>query len=195
MESQGWLAEGRPADDRHPSNRDGGPPCYALFSASSEETRRLGELLGKHLGRSDVILLQGPLGAGKTCLTQGIARGYGFRGRVISPSFTLANVYEPEDGGNPLYHLDLWRIKSPVEALGLGLDEYLSGTGPCVIEWPEVAETVLPYAYLRVRIEPVDDTRRIEICAVGERPRSLLEEFEADLAKAAESGGVIAARD
>ncbi|MGH2459656.1 MAG: tRNA (adenosine(37)-N6)-threonylcarbamoyltransferase complex ATPase subunit type 1 TsaE [Chloroflexota bacterium] len=195
METQGWLADGHPADNRQSINRDGELPCRTLPSASAEETRRVGELLGRHLLPSDVILLQGPLGAGKTCLTQGIARGYGFRGRVISPSFTLANVYELDDGKPPLYHLDLWRIKSPVEALGLGLDEYLAGTGPCVIEWPEVAETVMPGAYLRVRIESVEDGRRIEICAVGGRPRSLLEGFEADLAKAAETGGAVAARD
>lgn len=195
MESDGWLADGRPADASHSSKSGDGPRCLSRTSASPEETRRLGELVGRHLGPSDVILLQGPLGAGKTCFTQGIARGFGFRGRVISPSFTLANVYEPENGGYPLYHLDLWRIKSPVEALGLGIDEYLAGSGPCVIEWPEVAETVLPYDYLQVRIEPTDDTRTFEIRAVGERPRALLAAIEADLAKAAESGGPVAARD
>lgn len=134
-------------------------------------------------------------GSGKTCFTQGIARGFGFSGRVISPSFTLANVYEPEGDGRPLYHLDLWRIKSPVEALGLGLDEYLAGAGPCVIEWPEVAETVLPVDYLLVRIVPHGEARTLEICAVGDRPRALLAALEAELADTAESGGAIAARD
>lgn len=177
-------------------------PCWTVTTASPEETAWLGAMLGRLLQPSDLVLLQGPLGAGKTCLTQGIARGFGFEGRVSSPSFTLANVYEPEPGGCPLYHLDLWRIKSPVEALGLGLDEYLAGAGPCVIEWPEIADGVMPGAYLRVRIEPTGskgeaeaEHRRIEICAVGARPEALLDALRAARSARADAGGSVAPGD
>ncbi len=195
MESEGWVDDGRPADETDPSARMDSSECLRLVTSSAEETQRLGAALGRLLRPDDLVLLQGPLGAGKTCLVQGIARGYGFTGRVISPSFTLANVYELPGGRPPLYHLDLWRVKNPVEALGLGLDEYLAGTGPCVIEWPEVAETVLPRDYLLVRISLRGDARHFEICPVGTRPRALLEELRASLPATAHPGGASAPRD
>jgi tRNA threonylcarbamoyladenosine biosynthesis protein TsaE len=194
MESQGWLDEGRPADESDDSNRTDDSPCLRVVTTSADETQHLGIALGRLLQPGDLVLLQGPLGAGKTCMVQGIARGYGYTGRVISPSFTLANVYELPGGRPPLYHLDLWRIKNPVEALGLGLEEYLAGRGPCVIEWPEVAETVLPRDYLLVRIEPKGDARDIEICAIGERPRALLDGLRASLATTTQPGGPRASR-
>lgn len=195
MEPEGWVDDGRPADETDPSTRIERSKCLRVVTSSAEETQRLGAAIGRLLQPADLILLQGPLGAGKTCLVQGIARGYGFTGRVISPSFTLANVYELPGGRPPLYHLDLWRVKNPVEALGLGLDEYLAGTGPCVIEWPEVAETVLPRDYLLVRIAPRGDTRSFEICPVGTRPRALLDELCASLPAMTRSGGPRAPRD
>jgi tRNA threonylcarbamoyladenosine biosynthesis protein TsaE len=194
MESEGRLDGGRHIDGTNISTRDDGSECLTVVSSSVEETQRLGAALGRLLRPGDLILLQGPLGAGKTCFTQGIARGYGYTGRVISPSFTLANVYELPGGRPPLYHLDLWRIKSPAEALGLGLEEYISGGGVCVIEWPEIAETVLPYEYVRVRIEPKGDPRSIEMCAVGARPRALLEQLHASLPAEVSSGGAVAPR-
>ncbi len=195
MESQGRVDDGRPAEETDDSNQSDVSPCLRVVTSSADETQRLGFTLGRLLHPNDLILLRGPLGAGKTCMVQGIARGYGYTGRVISPSFTLANVYELPGGRPPLYHLDLWRIKNPVEALGLGLEEYLAGRGPCVIEWPEVAETVLPRDYLLVRIEPKGDTREIEICAVGERPRALLDGLRASLATTMQPGGPHAPRD
>ena len=189
MGSEGWLDDGRPADEVRLSVRSDGSECVSVVSSSPEETRRIGATLGRLLRPGDLVLLQGPLGAGKTCFTQGIARGFGFAGRVISPSFTLANVYESAEAGAPLYHLDLWRIKSPVEALGLGLDEYLDGAGPCVIEWPEIAESVLPYEFLRVRIEPRGESRCLELCAFGARPEALVHALRASLLGAVSAGG------
>ena len=196
MVSEGRLEDGRPVGTSRTSSHDDGSSRLSLVSSSADETQQLGVALGRLLRPGDLILLQGPLGAGKTCFTQGIARGFGFEGRVVSPSFTLANVYEPSASGHPLYHLDLWRIKSPAEALGLGLDEYLAGGGPTVIEWPEVAETVLPYEYLQIRIDPVDEARRFEFYSVGTRPRMLLDELRRSLASLTErSGGARAAGD
>jgi tRNA threonylcarbamoyladenosine biosynthesis protein TsaE len=156
------------------------PPCLTICTTSAEDTQLLGEELGRALRPGDLVLLQGPIGAGKTTLTQGIARGLGLDAYVTSPSFTLANVYQPTGAGRvPLYHLDLWRIKSPAEALGIGLDEYLDASGPCVIEWPDVAATVLPGDYLRIRIEPAGDARTFEVCPFGERPAALVEALRA----------------
>jgi tRNA threonylcarbamoyladenosine biosynthesis protein TsaE len=104
----------------------------------------------------------------------------GIQSRVTSPSFTLANVYD-ERRDAPLYHLDLWRMRSPLEALGIGLEEYLTDEGVCVVEWPEIAEAVLPGEYLRVVFALAGDSRRIEIWPIGERPRRLVEELRAAL--------------
>lgn len=152
--------------------------CLTLASPTATETQRIGEALGQILEPGDLLLLQGPIGAGKTTFTQGLARGLGLTSRVTSPSFTLANVHEPErPGACPLYHLDLWRIKNPAEALGIGLDEYLSGTGACVIEWPDVAEAVLPGEFLRIRFTPRGEERQIEFCPEGLRPTALLNQL------------------
>jgi tRNA threonylcarbamoyladenosine biosynthesis protein TsaE len=162
-----------------------------VFAASADETRELGEIVGSAVRPGDLILLRGPIGAGKTTFTQGLARGMGIAGRVTSPSFTLANVYD-ERPELPLYHLDLWRIRSPAEALGIGLEEYLAGDGVCVVEWPEIAEDVLPGDVLRLRFELVGDGRRIELCPIGERPAKLIAEVRAALRSTAATGGVVA---
>jgi tRNA threonylcarbamoyladenosine biosynthesis protein TsaE len=168
----------------------------SVTTTSADETRQVGAALGRLLQPGDLVLLQGPIGAGKTTFTQGIARGLGIDVRVTSPSFTLANVYPGAVGGFPLYHLDLWRIKSPAEALGIGLDEYLAADGPCVIEWPDVAEVVLPSDYLRVRFAAADDTRHLEISPVGERPAALLAELRRALDREPSlAGGARAPRD
>ncbi|MEK7383533.1 MAG: tRNA (adenosine(37)-N6)-threonylcarbamoyltransferase complex ATPase subunit type 1 TsaE [Elusimicrobiota bacterium] len=106
-----------------------------LYLRSEAETVALGEVLGRNLVPGDLILLFGELGAGKTTLVRGIARGVGFRGRVSSPTFALAHVYR----GNPLtlHHLDLYRLKKG-ETAELGLDELLADPcGTVVVEWPE----------------------------------------------------------
>lgn len=108
-----------------------------LFLRSEAETIALGEVLGRNLSPGDLILLFGELGAGKTTLVRGIARGVGFRGRVSSPTFALAHVYR----GNPLtlHHLDLYRLKDG-ETGELGIDELLADPrGAVVVEWPQAA--------------------------------------------------------
>jgi len=167
-----------------------------LTTSHPDETRRLGATLGRLLRPGDLILLQGSIGAGKTTFTQGVARGLGLDTRVTSPSFTLANVYESTGGALPLYHLDLWRIKSPIEALGIGIDEYLEADGPCVIEWPDVATVVLPADYLRIAFAASGDTRRLEIRPFGERPTALFADLRAAVATTSRmAGGARAPRD
>jgi tRNA threonylcarbamoyladenosine biosynthesis protein TsaE len=148
-----------------------------VTSESPDDTSRVGEILGRFLRPGDLVLLQGNLGAGKTTFTQGVARGMGLPGPVTSPSFTLANVYPPKGPGVPLYHLDLWRIKSPLEALGIGLDEYLAGDGPCVVEWPDVAAEVLPGEFLQLHFDQAGDARQLAFRPIGERPTRLVEDL------------------
>ena len=120
-----------------------------LHTGSPEDTLAVGRALGEQARPDDVILLSGPLGAGKTCLTQGIALGLGVEGYVRSPTFVLMTRHS---GRLMLHHLDLYRISSYEEAWDLGLDEQLTGGGVCVVEWAERAEELFPDRALWVRL-------------------------------------------
>lgn len=121
-----------------------------LASSGEEETRNLGERLGKQLRKGDVVLLSGELGAGKTCLTQGIGRGLACDGQVNSPSFVLMNEY---NGRETLYHVDLYRIEDVEDLDELGLWDYAE-KGVLVIEWPERGAELLPGDGLVVELAP-----------------------------------------
>src|SRR5713226_4230931 len=108
---------------------------------TDEETRGIGEALGRRLAPGDVVCLAGPLGAGKTTLAQGIGRGLGVEEVVNSPTFTLVQEY---GGRLPVYHLDVYRLSSPEEAADLALDEMLSAGGVVLIEWSERIAPLLP---------------------------------------------------
>ena len=110
-----------------------------LISHSPAETESLGETWGREAQRGLVIALSGDLGAGKTQLVRGVARGLGYPGRVRSPTFALVNIYE--GGRLPLFHLDLYRLESLEAVYRAGMDEYLQPDGVAVIEW---AERLLP---------------------------------------------------
>ena len=118
---------------------------------SAAETRALGEKLASRLKAGDVVVLEGELGAGKSELARGIARGLGVTETVTSPSFTILNVYE--SGRCPLYHFDWYRLESEEELYELGMDEYLGGDGIAVVEWAERCPDAVPENVLRIRLE------------------------------------------
>ncbi len=133
---------------------------------SAAETRQLGEQIAKELKAGDVILLEGGLGAGKSELARGIARGLGVQETVTSPSFTILNVYD--SGRLPLYHFDWYRLESEEELYELGMDEYLGGDGVALVEWPERCPEAVPEQCFRIRLFPEgENTRRIETEAAG----------------------------
>ena len=119
------------------------------------ETQALGERLGKTLKHGDVIALIGDLGTGKTCLTQGIARGVGTAPDAVvnSPSYILINEYH---GAIPIYHIDLYRLENSEEIADLGLNEYMEGDGICIIEWAERMTDALPDTCIKIRITLAD---------------------------------------
>ena len=129
-----------------------------MISNSAEETRNLGARLAEELRAGDVILLEGPLGAGKSEMARGIARGLGVAETVTSPSFTILNVYT--SGRLPLYHFDWYRLESEEELYELGMDEYLKGDGVALVEWPGRCPDVLPADFLMMEILPDGETRR-----------------------------------
>ena len=106
-----------------------------LISHSPVETEALGADWGRAAESGLVIGLSGELGAGKTQLVKGLARGLGITARVHSPTFTLVNEYK--GGRLPLFHLDLYRLEKPEQILAAGLEDYLQPDGVAVIEWAE----------------------------------------------------------
>lgn len=129
-----------------------------LVTHSPRETRSLGAVLGRLARSGDVFLLIGPLGAGKTCLTQGLARGLGIRDLVTSPTFTLIREYQ---GRLPLFHVDCFRLEGTAEALELGLDGYLGGDGLCVVEWADRVMEALPLDHLLVTLTYREGRERV----------------------------------
>jgi len=108
------------------------------ISHSPAETEALGEQWGREAPRGLVIALSGDLGAGKTQLVRGLARGLGVTARVHSPTFTLVNEY---GGGRlKLFHLDLYRLETPEQIHGAGIADFLQPDGVAVIEWAERLE-------------------------------------------------------
>ena len=133
------------------------------ISHSVEETEAIGAEFGKSLSAGTVVAYMGDLGMGKTAFTRGIAKGMGFTGRVTSPTFTIVNEY-PSDP--PLYHFDLYRLDGEDELFDIGWEDYLAGSGVCVVEWSERAPEALPPDTLWIRISrcPENDSwREIEI--------------------------------
>jgi tRNA threonylcarbamoyladenosine biosynthesis protein TsaE len=142
---------------------------------SPEETEWLGGRLGQLARPGAIFLLVGKLGAGKTCLTRGIARGLGITEPVLSPTFVLVRELK---GRLPLYHADLYRLDNPGGIAGLGLDEYLYGDGLTVIEWADKGRDVLPEEHLLIIIEyGASDTRLFRFIAHGENYEALLEKL------------------
>ena len=126
---------------------------------SEDETERFGEEFAKGLTEGDIIAMDGDLGAGKTCMTRGIARGLGVTSHVSSPTFTLVNEYE--GGRLMLYHFDTYRLSGEDDFIASGLDEYF-GRGVCVVEWSENLGDLLDGA-LKIRITGSGDTRTVEV--------------------------------
>lgn len=144
-----------------------------IITRSPEQTQEVGARIGRLAMPGDVILLTGRLGAGKTCLTQGIARGLDIDEYTASPSFVLVREHY---GRLPLYHADLYRLDNIEEIADLGLDEYLYGKGICVVEWAEKGLVVLPVEHLRTGIYYLSDTERsIRFEPHGERYEKMVE--------------------
>ncbi len=147
-----------------------------LISQSPEQTQKLGMRIGELALPGDVFLLVGDLGAGKTCLTQGIAWGLGIKEYAMSPSFVIMRELY---GRLPLYHIDLYRLDRIEESMDLGLDDYLYGRGICVVEWAEKALSILPTEHLLIKISRLSDTERsFQMKPSGERYLEILAQLK-----------------
>lgn len=130
-----------------------------LITNSREETIQLGENLAKVVSPGMPIGLIGKLGAGKTTLVKGLAKGLQIEGQIVSPTFLLIKEYRT--GRLPLYHIDAYRISDPQELLEIGVEDYLlSIDGITVVEWAEKVKEILPSNSIEVKIEIMGEKRR-----------------------------------
>ena len=129
-------------------------------TASPRETVALGRRLAARLGPGDVVALEGDLGAGKTHLAKGVADGLGIDpAAVTSPTFAIVQ----EHGDGRLLHLDLYRVETERDLLGLGLGDLLDGDAVALVEWPERARGWLPARTVWLRLAHLGgDQRRVE---------------------------------
>lgn len=135
----------------------------SIISNSVSETESLGETWGRQAARGTVIALSGDLGAGKTQLVKGLARGLDCNARVHSPTFAIVNEYE--GGRLMLYHLDLYRLETPEQIVSAGIEEFLQPDGITIIEWAERLPDLQSFVsnsqvFKQVAIEVIDETQR-----------------------------------
>jgi len=139
----------------------------AVETYSREETVAFGAALAERLREGDVVEMDGDLGAGKTALTEGIARGLAVRGAVSSPTFTLLIDHAAGPRGLPLHHFDAYRLQDADEFLQLGFDEIVGSGGVTVVEWAGRVRAALPAEVVRVVASRRDalgeDVRRLDV--------------------------------
>ena len=128
---------------------------------SPAETEAVGEALAKTLRPGTVLAFRGDLGAGKTAFTRGLGRGLGCTERVTSPTYTIVNEYT--SGRLPLFHFDMYRLRSSEDLFDIGWEDYLERGGVCAVEWSENVADALDGA-IWITIEKTgDDSRKITV--------------------------------
>ena len=113
-----------------------------------------------HTAGKRIFAFHGAMGAGKTTFIKAVCETIGTSDIVSSPTFTLVNEYRSENG-DPIYHIDFYRIRKLEEVFDFGVEEYLTGDSYCFIEWPELAEEILPVETVKVTIKAEEDGKRI----------------------------------
>ena len=131
----------------------------SIVTDSEPELEAVGSALAKSLNFGDIIFLEGELGAGKTTVSRGILRGFGYRGIVASPTYTLLELYDLTV--HRVAHFDLYRITAAKDLEGIGFRDYLDGQTICLIEWPENGAAFLPAPNLRIILEYADVGRTV----------------------------------
>lgn len=157
----------------HPPGRPAGPRIHGAFGPPTfrlptvADTQGLGARLGARLRAGDVVILNGPLGAGKTAFVQGIGAGMGVQGRIASPTFVIARVHPSATPGGPtLVHVDAYRLGSLAEVDDLDLDVDVADS-VTVVEWGAGRAEQLADAYLEVTLARADDSEERTVSLVG----------------------------
>lgn len=148
-----------------------------IILETPEETAALAEVIGEVAASGDNLVLTGDLGAGKTTLTKGIAKGLGIDQMIKSPTYTIIREYR--QGRLPLYHMDVYRVGEG--GSDLGLDEYFEGDGLSVIEWGNLLEDELPEVYLEIVLTKDEEDmnkRYVDFHAYGEIAKAYQKRIE-----------------
>ncbi len=142
-----------------------------------EDTKLIGKLIARNLIEGTVLCLDGDLGAGKTTLTQCIAKEFGIKEYVTSPTFTIIKEYE---GVLPFYHMDVYRIYSEDDMYDLGYEDYINSGGVCIIEWSQKISNILPANRINIYIQRTNDenTRIFSFEGQGRAYENILEELK-----------------
>lgn len=152
-------------------------PVQTYILSEISQTIAFGACIGALLLPSDLVLLSGGLGAGKTHLTKGIAAGMGSSATVTSPTYVFINEYRLNQGG-VVFHVDLYRIEDSNELASIGLDDALQGHGACIIEWPERDPLLMTLPHLAITLTVLTDhTRQVVLQGRGPRAAALLTEI------------------
>lgn len=144
------------------------PPLagHSHLALTESELVSWGQRFGRAAAPPLVVTITGDLGAGKTTLVQAICRGYGVEGEVTSPTFNLVHTYSSPRG--PVYHLDLYRLKSPAELTNIGWDEIVASDAVVLVEWPERAGDQIPRVHVPISLQHLaDDPARRLLYAGG----------------------------
>ncbi|NCC67110.1 MAG: tRNA (adenosine(37)-N6)-threonylcarbamoyltransferase complex ATPase subunit type 1 TsaE [Clostridia bacterium] len=128
-----------------------------IISKSTQDTENAGAAFAKSLKSGAVVAMYGGLGMGKTAFVRGMARGLASTARVTSPSFTIVNEY---DGTPPLFHFDMYRLKSADDLFDIGWEDYLARGGICAVEWSENVREAFDGTEVSVTIEKLGDNER-----------------------------------
>ena len=132
-----------------------------ISTGNREESEQFGEALARALPPGSVVAMYGTLGAGKTVIARGFARGLGISEAVSSPTYTIVQEYDIPGSDRRFYHLDLYRIADEQAALGFGVDEFLSDPDAwTLLEWPVRIAGILPPEVIKLHIEVIDENSR-----------------------------------
>ena len=147
---------------------------YILKSNSENETKEFAKKFASKLNKSDVIVLSGNLGSGKTKFTEGFLSFFGLENEISSPTFTIVNEYNSNTGLN-IYHFDVYRLSDTDEFYAIGGDEYFEN-GICIIEWGELIKNALPKDYIHITFEKDDSNenyRKLKVETFGNKYQNL----------------------
>ncbi|MDR0644616.1 MAG: tRNA (adenosine(37)-N6)-threonylcarbamoyltransferase complex ATPase subunit type 1 TsaE [Treponema sp.] len=134
---------------------------FDFISSSTEETIECGRRFAARLREGEVVSLRGPMGAGKTYFTKGIAAGLGVKEEVTSPTYTIVHEYA---GEKPVYHIDAYRLQGDDDFAAVGGEDFLYGDGVAIIEWSERIPDSIPHNAIVVEIRILEDGKRRIIC-------------------------------
>nr|WP_321468120.1 tRNA (adenosine(37)-N6)-threonylcarbamoyltransferase complex ATPase subunit type 1 TsaE [uncultured Desulfobulbus sp.] len=167
---------------------------FSQVCPSPEDLYPLASALAGVLKSGDILLLYGPLGAGKTTFTQALARelAVGEDQYVSSPSFALMHEYH---GRLPIAHMDLYRLADEDDVEAAGLLDYLGGEAVCIVEWPDRLGALTPKCRLDITLEPLGHSlRRISLCPHGDDWQSRVTRLREQLARTAGAASLVAPR-